>query len=224
MLGVDQSVLVIRMPCLAEDQDAEWRIALDAEPSTAVRISLGQAGAGTRPGLRIGQREPVILEPRCPDGERFPPFGPESLWTLGNVASGHRPFVGRIERVDVTVAGQTIDLLRDRPLAIPPSYWMLPERLYQPAGDGVTEDLAAVWHVAGFLLLGCILVSGPRPRTSQAAIALTCLFSLILNSGKLAIVGRHVATPDILLNVVGAALGILVCRRQRQSPEKCTTE
>jgi VanZ family protein len=154
------------------------------------------------------------LQYRCPIDLRILTSLVHRPWTLGNVRSGHRPFVGRVTGLEFAAGEQRLDLLRDSMVETPASYWIWPERLFQP--DAIQEPgdwVAVLWHFLGFLVIACLLESGKAPSTAGRTMLAATAFSATLFAGKLVIVGRHPSISDVMLNLGGAATGILLYRR-----------
>jgi hypothetical protein len=223
MIGMNRADVVVRLPCADGENDAEWRVPSGDSPELSVTFWPLGDGAVTRPRLAVNERAPVDLQDQCPMDRR----ALESLltrpWTLGNVRSGHRPFVGQITRLDLTAGHQRIDLLRESTIETPASYWLWPERLYQP--DAIQEPghwVVALWHFLGFLVLAVLLEAGRARSTARRTMLVATAISATLLAGKFLIIGRHPAITDLVLNVGGAATGTLLCRRLRRDSAATT--
>jgi VanZ family protein len=214
MLGLDHADVVVRLPCADGENDAEWRVPRgDSEELTVTFWPLGD-GTVSQPLLAVDGRAQMELQYRCPIDLRILTSLVHRPWTLGNVRSGHRPFVGRVTGLEFAAGEQRLDLLRDSMVETPASYWIWPERLFQP--DAIQEPgdwVAVLWHFLGFLVIACLLESGKAPSTAGRTMLAATAFSATLFAGKLVIVGRHPSISDVMLNLGGAATGILLYRR-----------
>ena len=220
MLGLDHADIVVRLPCADGENDAEWRVPRgDLEELAVTLWPLGN-GSVSQPLLTVNDRAPLELQYRCPINRHVLSSLVSRPWTLGNVQSGHRPFVGRITDLEFAAGERQLDLLRESMVETPPSYWIWPERLYQP--DATREQghwVVVLWHFLGVLVLACLIETGQAPSTAGRTMFVATAFSATLFAGKFLIMGRHPSIADLMLNVGGAATGILLCRRfQRDSP------
>lgn len=211
MIGIERDEVVLRLPCSAAsaESDAEWRMPMPGWREVAVSVWFDPSAAGLTPTIQVGTGPRVQLKSNCPKGTtpRLPDV--EASWTLGNVYTGHRPFVGRIVKLELAVAGtgQPADLLDDARWQAPATFWMWPERVHQHAGND--NILAAAWHFVGFVPLGYLAgMAIPYlgyPRVLASALA----FSVVLNGGKLLIAGRHASLVDLLVNLAGILVGLV---------------
>lgn len=216
MVGIERDEVVLRLPCSGPSTgiDAEWRMPLQGWQEVAVSASFESSANGLLPLIQVGVGPKVQLKNNCPQGSapRLPDL--EANWTLGNVNTGHRPFVGRIVKLELDRGGLHVDLLRDTNWQAPASFWIWPERLHQPANDDV---LAATWHFVSFVplgyLVGTAVPSIGYPRVLTGILA----FSATLNGGKLLIAGRHASLVDSLLNLAGAVAGIAAFRWSKRT-------
>lgn len=195
MMGIEGDKVVLRLPCgvAVSDIDAESRIPMQGKQDIAVTVWFHALATGFGSFIQVANDPPVQLENHCPGGALPQLPDAKASWTLGNVKSGHRPFVGRIVKLELAGDGHPIDLLRDTPWQVPATFWIWPERLYQPTGDSF---LAALWHFGGFFPLGYLAgffgqIYGP-PRVLTSILA----FATALNGGKLLIAGRHPSIID----------------------------
>ena len=134
-------------------------------------------------------------------------------WALGNVYSGHRPFAGRILKLELAMGERRIDLLREVPWQAPEVFWTWPERLYERPTHRGTELVAAGWHFASFAFLGYLAAASGGRRRAVHLFAATFVFALILIGGKVFVAGRHPDMLDLLLNTAGAVVGIYGFKR-----------
>lgn len=215
MIGIDHNDVVLYLRCggAASDVEAVWRTPLEGGQRVAVNLWIDRSDDETVVSMQVNDQQRVRLDNRCPAGTS--PGLPESTapWALGNVYSGHRPFVGRVVKLEMAQSGRSIDLLRAVPWQAPSAFWVLPERLYQPSSGISNELLAALWHFASFALLGyCLAGVGHRFGTTQLLAAIV-VFAAILNGGKVLIAERHPAAIDLALNVAGAVIFLYMRRR-----------
>jgi hypothetical protein len=220
MLGLDHTDVVVRLPCADGESDAEWRVPRgDAAELSVTFWPLGD-GAVSQPLLAVNERAPLELQYRCPLDRRALNSLLDRPWIVGNVQSGHRPFVGRITDLELATGGRRLDLLRESTVETPASYWIWPERLYQP--DPIREQghwVAVLWHFLGFLVLAALLEARQSSTTAGRTMLMAAAFSATLFAGKFVIMGRHPAITDLMLNVGGAAAGVLLCRRFKMESE-----
>ena len=117
MIGIDHGDVVVRLPCggVASDVDTEWRVPLNSTGD--VELALRFEGGMTDKGfyLQVANNAWMQLRNTCPSGTS--PRLPNALdhLALGNVYSGHRPFVGRIHTLELVSGERTVDLLRALP-------------------------------------------------------------------------------------------------------------
>ncbi|MCA9204739.1 MAG: VanZ family protein [Planctomycetales bacterium] len=212
MIGIEGDNIVLRLPCgaAASDIDAEWKVSMQGKQDIVVTLWFQSLATGFVSFIQVANDPPVQMENHCPGGAlpRLPDA--KASWTLGNVESGHRPFMGQIVKLELAGDGHLIDLLRNISWQVPVIFWIWPERLYQPAGGDL---LATLWHFAGFVPLGYLVdfagqIYGP-PQVLTSIFA----FATALNGGKLLIMGRHPSIIDLLLNVAGALAGFFARQR-----------
>jgi hypothetical protein len=214
MIGVDRGNVVVYLPCAGAvpSESAEWSVPLDATQhsvSVALRFRRldGQRDASVKvnaqPGVRLDNRCPAGTAPTAIDNAATP-------WTLGNVRSGHRPFVGVIDSLELSSAdGRQIDVLKTSIWQVPSDFWLLPERLYQTRSDSV---LAAIWHIVSFALLGYLLIDSYRDHRAAQLLMAVIAFAAMVNAGKLLFAERHPALIDAVLNASAAAAAICAHR------------
>jgi hypothetical protein len=214
MIGIDRNDVVLYVPCdgAASNVDADWRIPFGGDSRLVASLWIDKGGDGTVVSVQVNNQPRVRLDNRCPAGTS--PTLPETKapWALGNVASGHRPFIGRIVKLEMSQDGRSIDLLRAVTWQAPVVFWLLPERLFQPSNGFSGDVLAALWHAVSFALLGYFLADASRHWRTPQLLAFIVIFALILNGGKALVAGRHPAVIDLLLNVA-AAVTFLYGRR-----------
>ena len=214
MAGIDDKEFVLRLPCsgAAEGIDAEWRVPMPDRQGVAISVSFSSHADGLSPILQVGNEPTVHIKKACPEGTS--PQLPDVVarWTLGNVNSGHRPFAGRLVRLELDGPGQHVDLLRDIHWQAPARFWLWPERVYRPADKNI---LQSIWHFVSFVPLGYLagtaIQSIGYPRVLVGILA----FSTVANGGKLLFAGRHASLLDVLLNLAGAVAGIAACYRRK---------
>lgn len=207
LIGLDGTELVVRLPCGegAADRDAEWRLPAPETGALAVAVDF-DASSGSGPAVRIDDAAPVRLPNVCPNGAVPRTPEPTAPLSLGNDASGHRPFVGRIDSLTASAGTEVVDLLAAVPWQAPESYRLWPERLYEP--PSLANRIANVWHVAAFLPLGYLAAIMTRLGAVSILGAAAC-FGALLTLGKVLMAGRHPDAVDVLFNTGGAALGVL---------------
>jgi VanZ family protein len=213
MAGIDDKEFVLRLPCsgAAAGIDAEWRVPIPDRQGIAISVLFSSPAEGLSPTLQVVDEPMVHIKKACPEGTS--PQLPDAVarWTLGNVNSGHRPFAGRIVRLELDGPGQYVDLLRDIQWQAPARFWLWPERVYQPADKNI---LQSIWHFVSFVPLGCLAgVAIPSMGYPRVLIGILA-FSTVVNGGKLLFAGRHASLLDVLLNMAGAVAGIAACHRR----------
>jgi VanZ family protein len=209
MIGFDYGDVVVRLPCNEGNSDAEWRVASGNGTDLSIRLWLNGHDAASRPMLMVNGQAPRELEAQCGGDHQAVPALLTMPWTLGNVKSGHRPFSGRITRLELASGDRSIDLLREAIPETPTSFWIWPERLYQPESDEQQQTLATLWHFLGFLAFGYLLASGAAAPAAGWSMLIATFFSGILFVGKIFMAARHPSVVDLLANMAGAATGIL---------------
>jgi VanZ family protein len=185
--GVMDTARTVDVHLLVKDETAEVRI----DGATRGRIALGSRPlAAWDPGYRLA---------------------------LGNELTLDRPWQGRVERAEVRTPGFTMDYAAPgSPLDVPSPYWAFhqPPQLvpFRPFAPG---DIAV--NILFFIPLGFIIGMWRRGRsptaTTRLAIVVGFALSLSLEVLQLFIPTRQPALTDIILNTLGAALGVLVARR-----------
>jgi VanZ family protein len=213
MAGIDDTEFVLRLPCsgAAAGIDAEWRVPIPDRQAIVISAVFSSSDDGLSPTLQVGDEPMVHIRKACPEGTS--PQLPDGVarWTLGNVSSGHRPFVGRLVRLELDGPGQHVDLLRDIHWQVPSRFWRWPGRVYQPADKNI---LQSIWHFVSFVplghLAGTAIQSMGYPRLLIGILA----FSTVVNGGKLLFAGRHASLLDVLFNLAGAVAGIAACPRR----------
>jgi hypothetical protein len=208
IIGVVQDTLVVRLPCDGQGE-SEWQIPYTPGRQLSVSLLLHGLAPGRTASLRVNGEHQAELSNRCPQGRQLRWPDAQTPWTLGNVYSGHRPFVGRLLEVSVVRNTARVDALRDIAWEMPESFWFWPERLYEPFSlDEWGEVLVAAYHFAVFWVFGRLLrVARPRAgniRLLLLAVALSCT----VNAGKVLVAGRHPSVLDLVLNLLGAAAAI----------------
>jgi hypothetical protein len=214
MIGIDRREVVLYLPCGGGkvQEDAVWRFAMPAANHVSVSIWL-HARRDAVPTVQVGTQQMVNLENRCPRG--LAPAVPDATqpWALGNVYSGHRPFSGRISKLELDDGVRRIDLLREADWAVPLRYWIWPERLYEPSNALGSEILPTAWHLSSFALLGYFLAAVTRRRQDLRSILTLLAFAAVITAGKLFVQGRHPALADVAVHLIGAIVGLLAHER-----------
>lgn len=212
MLGIERNEVVLRLPCSGAEAgtDVEWRMPIQNWQKVVVSVWFDFVSGVLVPSIQVNAGRKVQLQNDCPAGT-VPTLPSAAVpWTLGNVGSGHRPFVGRIVKLELTWAGHQLDLLGGVRWQTPAMFWVWPERVYQPAGD---HPLAATWHFVGYVPLG-YLVGTAIPHLGCARVLAGALaFPVALNGGKLFVAGRHASLVDLVVNLAGLLAGFFAYQR-----------
>ena len=214
MIGIERNEVVLRLPCsgVATGIGAEWRVPIQGWQEIMVSVWLDPTADSLIPSIQVGTGQRTQLQNNCP-GSTVPMLPDvEAPWTLGNVNSGHRPFVGSIVKLELDRAGDHVDLLRDTRWQAPTTFWIWSERVYQPAGD---HALAATWHFVSFVPLGFLAGVATPIFGYPGVLGGILAFSAALNGGKLLIVSRHASLDDLLFNLAGAIAGLAAYKRRK---------
>jgi hypothetical protein len=214
MVGIDRNHLIVYLHCAggADNVDAAWTVPLEGQRlAVQLWIDLGRSDGVV--SMQVNDQPTIDMASRCPAGTVPALPDVNAPWALGNVYSGHRPFVGRIDKLEAEVDGRKHDLLRATAWEVPATFWLWPERFYQPANDISTEILSAVWHLASFAILGCLMGRVSRRVPTRQLVMAAFLFAVVLNGGKGLIAGRHPSAIDLLLNLVGVFTCLQLRRR-----------
>jgi VanZ family protein len=146
------------------------------------------------------------------------PGGSLRRWEDAPVALGreiHRggPWQGEIRKAEVRTPGQAaVDYARPGALAIPDRYLYLPDHMDAPfPPPSKTEWLILVLHLLSFVPVGFLLVVASRPPLPPLpATLLGTVIALALAAGKFLFHGRHIGVDDVVVEIAGALLGVLL--------------
>jgi hypothetical protein len=208
MLAVDGTEFVVRLPCIGPAgavANAEWRSPLQAGERLVQAVRFQPSAAGIEAVSSSPINESLRSVRKCPAGTAAGAPDSHVPWTIGNVASGHRPFVGLISELVIDDGRHRLDLLRQLRWQTPAVYWRWPERWLQRA-DG-WQLLPTAWHFASFVPLGYLWSAAGRSTTVMRTLTPVACFAALLNAVKLFVAGRHVSLIDVVVNVAGAAAG-----------------
>lgn len=137
-------------------------------------------------------------------------WDPGAQLTLGNEATGDRPWQGRIQRAEWTV-NQTVDLLKPESLEIPATYWTGTNKL--ALAWAWPEWSARFWldvslNLFCFAMLGLVMYIGFQPGATPLGVTVVCgLLSLGVEAIQILCVDRYPSPLDWILNTGGAWLG-----------------
>lgn len=214
MIGIDHHEIVVRLPCgaPAPDAEAEWRLQFDSTRDIDLTLKVDNSLASHRVLYSVGTGRWEPLQNKCPRGASPTLPDVQRYLTLGNVASGHRPFVGQIRSLSLIGTAQTDDLLRTLRWEAPPNYWRWPERLYEPAPGLGSEALSFVWHFLSLAALAYLLATHATGRGLRGVAVIALALATTLVAGKLLIAGRHPSLLDFAVNVAGAMTGLYTHR------------
>ncbi len=155
------------------------------------------------------------------------PLTPEPLqgwdrghrFTLGNEATGSRPWLGEMRKVVVRAGNEEIDylaLLDD--LERPDSFWTVSEEPNLRVFQRVRRDDAAV-NLLFYLPIGLLVGTMHRQRSvvlaALLAIILAGACSVIMEVGQIFATSRNPSINDVILNMVGGLLGFALAHPLR---------
>jgi len=127
---------------------------------------------------------------------------------LGDEPGGARPWRGTLRCASVDAGGQVHDLLAPGVLEQPAGSWVLPERLSQPRRFGGEGLAVAALHFAAFSVLGWLMARASKTsRPRLRAVAACALLGLGLAGAKVFVAARHPSAVDLVVQIVGAAVG-----------------
>jgi hypothetical protein len=132
---------------------------------------------------------------------------------LGDEVHGGGPWRGQISLAQVRAPGHTVDYVRPGELSIPASYLYLPDHI-EPFPPGQVDWLTGFLDLLSFIPLGFLLVLARRPpmRPVPAGL-LVAAFAVGLAAGKFLFHGRHTGVLNIVLELIGGLLGVLLARQ-----------
>lgn len=165
----------------------------------------------------VEQRVPVV-----PGALRTWSVGYEMA--LGNELTLDRPWLGSIQRANISAGDLRLDLLARENQNRPFFVWREPSSDYG-------RNLDMVFNIIGFIPLGLILAFGFRPMRWQIVvlpILVVAAISAGIETTQIALPSRTPSLRDFELNVLGGVVGVLLAvplmrrkraRRLRPAPE-----
>lgn len=150
--------------------------------------------------------------------ERVPADGIEG-WdrrhrlVLGNEHGGRRPWLGRIDVATVSSPDEHLDLLALGD--IPAHYWSLPDRLATSPPWYLAWDVGLVEVLHGLTMAGIAFLgvrAAPR-RPAWVVLAACWTLSVVTLAAKFFVAWRHPAVGDLVVECIGAAIGVVAGRR-----------
>lgn len=161
--------------------------------------------------VQLADRTPVVVptdEPWWSTWDLAP------VLTIGNTPSGMRPWIGGIRDGSVAAGATVWPLLAADAYERPDPFAAVPPRLRD-------DEPRQLWHrlVVGGLHLaaGCglgVLLVLRRPATSPGLhLLVAAVVSIVLNAGKIIVATRHPSAATVVVQVAGAALGIVLTAR-----------
>ena len=148
-------------------------------------------------------------------------WDPDFRVALGNELSGDNPWVGDVKKAVVRVVESSFDYLAPAALRIPERFtlkdyhaWNLTPFVDAPDIGAAVQDW--VVNLLGFVPFGWLVVvlRWPRPGI-VTTIVLSAGISTTIEVGQLLVFsGRYPSTQDIIMNVLGGALGAWLARRK----------
>jgi hypothetical protein len=131
---------------------------------------------------------------------------------LGDEVHGGGPWRGHINLAQVRTPGFTVDYVRPGELSIPASYLYLPDHV-EPFPPGEVDWLTAFLDLLSFVPLGFLFVLARTPPTRPVPAALLVAASAVaLAAGKFLFHGRHTGVLNLVLEIIGGLLGVLLAR------------
>ena len=140
------------------------------------------------------------------------------VWSQGQIALGDEvhgggPWRGQIDRAQMRTPGYTVDYVRPGELSIPARYLYLPDHI-EPFPPGQVDWLTALLDLLSFIPLGLLVVLARRPPMRPVpATLLVAAFAVALAAGKFLFHGRHTAVLNIVVEITGGLLGVLLAWR-----------
>src|SRR5215470_17635470 len=141
------------------------------------------------------------------------------VWSQGQLALGDEvhgggPWQGQVHLAQVHTPGYTVDYVRPGALLIPASYLYLPDHIEPFPPPGRVDWLTVFLDVLLFIPLGFLVVLARRPPMRPVpATLLVAALAVALAAGKFLFPGRHTALLNIVMEIAGGLLGVLLARR-----------
>ncbi len=140
------------------------------------------------------------------------------VWSQGQIALGDEvhgggPWRGQIGLAQTRTPGYTVDYVRPGELSIPARYLYLPDHI-EPFPPGDVDWLTAFVDLLSFIPLGFLVVWARRPPMRPIpATLIVAAFAVALAAGKFLFHGRHTGVLNIVMEITGGLLGVLLARR-----------
>ncbi len=137
---------------------------------------------------------------------------------LGNELSRDRPWLGAIRLAKVSAGGLVIDYSQPGILQVPQDLVVIQAHhaLNPFTWQAVAVNTDFVVNLLGFIPLGILLICISDGRRTILAATLACAsVSLGIEIGQLFFAGRFTETTDLILNILGGALGAWIATRAR---------
>jgi VanZ family protein len=173
----------------------------------------------SRVGVQIaGRHLAVMVDGRVRLRESLP-SNPLSTWhngrvALGNEVHGGRSWSGEIRRAEVTTVGESIDYVRSAALAVPRSYFYLPDHIAPFPPPTAGEWLIVVLHLLSFVAVGFLIMWTRRPAVGVLSVTIMAFgLAVMLALGKFFFDGRHTAVADLVAQFLGALIGAMIGQR-----------
>jgi hypothetical protein len=139
---------------------------------------------------------------------------------LGNEMTFDRPWLGEIRRAEIIVGQEKLDYAREDLLAVPEQYYVPRHnclvQVVPLSCSSLDQDRLLDWllNLIGFVPFG-ILVAGLFPHRGiiRTATLASLVLSLSIEVGQIFLPGRYPSSEDLLLNLVGGALGATLTSR-----------
>jgi hypothetical protein len=163
-------------------------------------------------------------------GQLLDDWNPNFRLALGNELSGEKFWLGDIRKAVVRVGDRSFDYLASGALHFPERFKL---KNYHAWKVVPFIDVHDVWsavrdwviNLMGFVPFGWLIVMLRRPLPGFLfAIALSAVISITIETGQLLMFNdRYPSNEDIILNILGAALGAwFATRSPHQQKASCT--
>ncbi len=164
-------------------------------------------------------------------GSRQLPVNPLANWdrsfevTLGNERTGNRPWLGSIDRAEIQVGDQLVDLLDRRYLDVPSKFWIRALDIRIAAGSQFIELeflLDSILNIVCFSFLSFVIMAlRPNRQSALFVIAACSLLSLTVELSQILFDDRWPSLTDWILNTLGAGIGT-ICYRAAAAAQSFT--